>query len=90
MISIILITTLSFIFALLITTLEHILKKDDNIKKIEEVCELLPGYNCNACKTGSCMSLATLIIRENETPRRCKPIKEEEIKKIEEYLNKEV
>lgn len=58
-------------------------KVDD---RVEQVLNMLPGYNCGACGHPGCSGMANAIIHEGGHPKECKPIKPEQIEAIVDYL----
>lgn len=58
--------------------------KEDN--RIQEVEEMLPGFNCGACGEPGCSAFATVIVEDGVDPRLCKPGKQEMVDKIKKYM----
>ncbi len=56
--------------------------------RIEEVCDMLPGYNCGGCGKAGCKALAEDIVNSKIDPKICTPLKEEQAQIIREYLKK--
>lgn len=56
-------------------------------KRIEQVTEMLPGYNCGACGYPGCNGLATAIINDGASVDKCRPIKPDQKNVIREFLN---
>lgn len=54
--------------------------------RIEEVNEMLPGYNCGACGCPGCMGMAEKLIEGTINLKACKPAKEEVLIAIQTYL----
>ena len=81
MIGILIITVLAFIIGVLLTTLD---KKEDSKK--EEYLKRLPGFNCGACGFGSCEGMAEAMCKSIENYKKCKPLRGEKLKEMEEYL----
>lgn len=54
--------------------------------RIEQVTEMLPGYNCGACGHPGCNGLATAIINEGASVDLCRPIKPDQKNVIREFL----
>ncbi|MDD4956944.1 MAG: RnfABCDGE type electron transport complex subunit B [Candidatus Omnitrophica bacterium] len=54
--------------------------KDD--PRVEEISKLLPGVNCGACGFLSCHDFAEHIVRDGESPSKCRVVPEENSKKI--------
>ena len=57
------------------------------IHKSEEYLKLLPGYNCGACGFGSCGGMAKKMCEDINNYKRCKPLKGEKLKEMQEYVN---
>lgn len=51
-----------------------------NNNKDKEILEKLPGYNCGACGYGSCEGMKEAILENKENYKKCKFIKDEQIK----------
>lgn len=58
--------------------------KEDN--RIQEVQDMLPGYNCGACGHPGCAGLAKAIVEEGADPKLCKPGKQEMVIEIRKYM----
>ena len=86
MIGIIILTSVAFIFSILLVKLDDILK--DHSKQDEAIEKMLPGYNCGACGYGGCHMLAQAIIEDSSNYKKCKALKGEAKQKLEEYLKK--
>ncbi len=54
--------------------------------RIEEVNEMLPGYNCGACGCPGCMGMAEKLVEGVINLKACKPAKEEALLEIQKYL----
>ena len=81
MIGILIITILAFIIGVLLVTLD---KKEDSKK--EEYLKRLPGFNCGACGFGSCEGMAEAMCKCIDNYKKCKPLRGEKLKEMEEYL----
>jgi len=73
------------IFGVLIAILSKVLYVQEDTR-IEDVTNMLPGYNCGGCGKSGCHGLATAIVEDGASPDSCKPIKKEQAEKIKEYL----
>ncbi|UCE74377.1 MAG: hypothetical protein JSV56_01375 [Methanomassiliicoccales archaeon] len=51
-----------------------------------EICELLPRFDCGLCKNPRCMTLARKILLQTQKPTGCQFLIQENLKKIEELL----
>ena len=56
--------------------------------KLDEILNMLPGYNCGACGKAGCSGLADAILIDKEEVNKCKPMKKEQREKILEFLSK--
>lgn len=57
--------------------------------RVEDIKNILPGYNCGGCGKPGCNALAEAIVHENADPSLCKPGKASNVnQKIKEYLEK--
>ena len=81
MIGILIITILAFIISVLLVTLD---KKEDSKK--EEYLKRLPGFNCGACGFGSCEGMAEAMCKRIDDYKKCKPLRGEKLKEMEEYI----
>ena len=54
--------------------------------RVEDVTNLLPGYNCGACGHPGCVGLANAIVFDGANPIQCKPGKQDMRDKIKAYL----
>ncbi|MGI6709985.1 MAG: (Fe-S)-binding protein [Bacilli bacterium] len=59
--------------------------EDDN--RVEELVNLLPGYNCGSCGFAGCKGLAEDIIINNGDLSKCKPLSSDQKKKAQEYID---
>jgi Na+-translocating ferredoxin:NAD+ oxidoreductase RNF subunit RnfB len=58
-------------------------KKDD---KKEEFLKRLPGYNCGSCGFGSCFGMADMMCKDKMCYKKCRPLRGDKLKEMEEYL----
>ena len=88
----VLITVLIFaIFSLVLSCAIILFSKLFYVKedpRSEEVMKQLPKINCGSCGYPGCASFANAIVYKGENPRKCKPIKKENIEIIVNYLEK--
>ena len=76
------------LFGVLIAILSKVLYvKIDT--RIEEICKMLPGYNCGGCGKSGCNGLAIDIVENGESPYCCNAMTKECAMKIIEKLNEE-
>ena len=57
------------------------------MNKKEEYLKRLPGFNCGGCGYGSCEGMAEAMCKSIENYKKCKPLKGEKLKEMEEYLD---
>lgn len=85
MIGILIITVVSFILSILIVLVDKFISKENMEDKY---LKHLPGYNCGACGFGSCSGMAKAMCKDKECYKKCRPLKGEALKQMEEFLNK--
>lgn len=54
--------------------------------RVEDITNLLPGYNCGACGHPGCNGLANAIVFDGVDSKLCKPGKQDMRDKIKAYL----
>lgn len=54
--------------------------------RVEEVTNMLPGYNCGACGHPGCEGFANAVVFESADLKRCRPGKQDMRDKIKAYL----
>lgn len=59
--------------------------EDDN--RVEELANLLPGYNCGSCGFAGCKDFAENVIMNNADLSKCKPLSNEQKIKAQEYID---
>ena len=84
MMGIFILTVLGLFFGILLTFISHKFNSGDNVKK--KILEHLPGYNCGACGFGSCEGMAEAMKENPMNYQKCKPMRGEIKKRMEEYL----
>ena len=62
----------------------YLLVKED--PRIEQICNILPGYNCGSCGYGGCSDYAKAIVTEGKPINLCAPGGKETLQKLSEYL----
>lgn len=77
MIGVIIFTLTGLILSIIIVLTDNYFNKNNKDKKI---LEKLPGYNCGACGFGSCEGMKEAILENKENYKKCKFIKDEQIK----------
>ena len=85
MMGIIILTVTALIISVILVILEDKLNKQD--KEFDTIRKLLPGYNCGACGYGSCDGMVKAILEDKEAYKKCKPLRGEKLKELEEYIN---
>lgn len=83
MVGILIVTLLAFFLSLIIVILDSKLQ----MKKEGKFLELLPGYNCGACGFGSCSGMAKKMCEDINAYKKCKPLKGENLEKMEKYID---
>lgn len=61
---------------------------DSKETKSDEFLKYLPGYNCGACGYGSCNGMAEKMVENIENYKKCKPLRGEALKKMEEFVSR--
>lgn len=84
MIAVLIMTVTAFILGLVLVLTDLFINKKD--KNEEEYLKRLPGYNCGACGYGSCSGMAKAMIQNIEAYKKCRPLRGEKLKNMEEYL----
>ena len=72
-------------FALIVSIILVIFNKQEN--KAEEYLKRLPGYNCGACGFGGCKGMSEAMLEDVNNYKRCRPLRGEALKEMEEYIN---
>ena len=54
--------------------------------RLETVTKMLPGFNCGACGCPGCSGMAEKLLSNEINLTACKPGKEEDFLKIQDYL----
>ncbi len=86
MIGIIVLTGIAFVLAIILVLVDHKLNEVNlDLKKLEE---LLPGYNCGACGYSGCREMSNAILKDKDNYKKCTPLRGENKKRMEEYLNR--
>lgn len=76
MIGIIILTGIAFILSLIIVI------SSNKVDVISKIADLLPQYNCGRCGYSNCEDMASHILENKETAKKCPFLKEENIEKI--------
>lgn len=84
MIGIIIMTVLALILSLILVIVDTKLNKED---KSEIYLELLPGYNCGTCGYAGCKGMSEAMLEDINNYKKCKPLRGEKLKKLEEYID---
>lgn len=85
MIGIFILTITGFIMSVILVFLNSLFKET----KSEDYLKLLPGYNCNSCGFGSCKGMSEAMVQNVNNYKKCKPLRGENLKKMEEFVRKE-
>lgn len=86
MIGIIILTVTALVLSIILVFIDDKLNRKN--RKQEKIRELLPGYNCGACGFGSCEGMCNAIMADLDNYKKCKPLKGDSLKLMEEYINK--
>lgn len=84
MIGILILTFITFLFGIILVNIDFELNKKDN--KMGKIRDLLPGYNCGGCGFSSCDEMASKILEDVLNYQKCRPLKGEAKKELENYL----
>lgn len=79
MIGILIMTILAFVLGIALVIIADKTEKQDYLK-------YLPGYNCGVCGFGSCKGMSEAMEKDIESYKKCKLLKGEALKKIEEMV----
>lgn len=85
MIGIIVLTSVAFILSIVLVFIEQRFDKHDD--KEREMRTLLPGYNCGGCGFGSCDGMAKAMLEDINNYKKCKPLRGDDLQKMEDYIN---
>ena len=85
MMGIIILTSLALLLSIVLVLVEHRFTSHNN--KEDKIRILLPGYNCGGCGFGSCDGMAKAMLEDINNYKKCKPLRGEELKKMEDYIN---
>ena len=55
--------------------------------RVQDVLEMLPGYNCGGCGNPGCAGMASKLVEGSMTIDKCRPCKAEMKEKIQKYLD---
>ncbi len=88
MIGILILTMTSLILGTILVLTDLFINKKDN--KTEEILKHLPGYNCGACGYGSCSGMAKKILEDIENYKKCRPLRGDKLKEMEEYIKNDL
>jgi electron transport complex protein RnfB len=76
------------LFGVLIAILSKVFYVEEDTR-VEQVHEMLPGYNCGACGFAGCNGLANAIINDGASVNSCKPIKQDQAQLIRDFLKQQ-
>lgn len=85
MIGILIMTFVALLLSILLVFVDTFTSSKN--QKSEEYLELLPGYNCGACGFGSCKGMSEAMCKNVLNYKKCKPLRGENLEKMEEFLN---
>lgn len=75
----------SVLMGILIGIVSTLFEKEED-KRVEFVLNMLPGYNCGGCGRAGCRAFAKELVDGTADVKSCKPCKNENRIKINEYL----
>ena len=84
MIGVLIITGIALILGTILVLTDLFINKKDNNE--EEFLKRLPGYNCGACGYGSCSGMAREMLKNIEAYKKCRPLRGDKLKEMEEYI----
>ncbi len=84
MIGILILTVTALILGIILVLVDLKINKVD--KNEEEYLKRLPGYNCGSCGFGSCSGMAKEMCKNLEAYKKCRPLRGEKLKEMEEFL----
>lgn len=82
MIGILILTTIAFIFSIILVLVDS--------KKAKNYCEYLPGLNCGGCGYGSCEGMSEAIKEDFENYKKCRILKGDKLEKFLKECKKDV
>lgn len=82
MYAIIILGVTGFIMSIILVFLD--VQKNNKVDFIK----YLPGYNCGSCGFGSCQGMCEAMEKNIDNYKKCKPLKGEALKKMEEFVSK--
>ena len=85
MIGILIVTLTALVLSIIIVFLDSKLSINN---KEQNFIDLLPGYNCGACGFGSCSGMAKKMCENINNYKKCRPLKGDKLKKMEDYVSK--
>ena len=80
---IIILTITGFVMGVILVSLNDLFKKN----KSDDFLKLLPGYNCSSCGFGSCKGMSEAMLKDIENYKKCRPLRGEALKKMEEFIS---
>ncbi len=86
MIGVLIVTLTALILGTILVLTDLLINKKDNNE--EEFLKRLPGYNCGSCGYGSCNGMAKEMLKNIEAYKKCRPLRGEKLKEMEEYVEK--
>ena len=84
MIGIAILTGTALILGIILVLTDLTINKKD--EREEEFLNRLPGYNCGSCGFGSCAGMAKEMCKDLECYKKCRPLRGDKLKEMEEYL----
>lgn len=84
MIGILIITVTALILGVILVLIDNKINSKSNIE--EEYLKRLPGYNCGSCGYGSCVGMASEMVKNIECYKKCRPLRGDKLKEMEDYI----
>ncbi|NLM63136.1 MAG: hypothetical protein GX190_02310 [Mollicutes bacterium] len=86
MIGILIMSTTALILGIILMIIEAKFGYDMDLEK--EFEKLLPNYNCGVCGFDTCKGMSKAMIEDPLNYKKCKPLRGEKLRKMEDYLRK--
>lgn len=86
MTAILILTITALLLSIIIVFVDYEINSID--EKQDDFLRLLPGYNCGMCGFNNCKGMSVAMLEEPNNYKRCKPLKGQNLKDMEDYLVK--
>lgn len=87
MIGIIIMTVLAFILGLILVIIDSRINKKS---KSEIYLDLLPGNNCGVCGYAGCQGMSEAMVEDIDSYKKCRLLRGDKLKELEEYIKNNV